>query len=525
MRGDGVGDIEGKVSDFEDIVLFAIEVEGGEVADENAIGLHAADVFEVAGFASFDDAGGGEDDFRFGFGGRVAPAGSRRHSVFVASRVFKVAVDGLDFAFEGGLELGEGAAEDGEGGRVGGFGWRWAGEEAIEGTGKWGRSQTSAPREGFELFDEFAAEVIELGEGEVALADELVVEASEFVGGGAEATEFGGEGLGGEALSGGFFEGLLGLDACFWAGESEGLTGGAGDGEMERGLFLGELGVLPKFAKVAFEGGVGGFVEGDAGSNAVPVDAAEFAMEDDAVVLDAPDAGPLFEVSVFASIEDDAVTCLECGDLFGGRGVEANPSVLRFDDGAEEGAALFAKATVGQVGVIGAAEPAVGEAAREGHFEGVFILGSDGLDGGAAHGGVEGFAVDLGDGGDVLGRLKAAFDFEGFDPGLDEVGDEVDGGEVLGGKEVAVLAHLFLFAINDELVGHATGLCAFAAIGGALAEGFGGQALAGVGNAESAVNEDFERGVFALSELFDFFDREFAGKNCAFEGEDAFDKL
>ena len=56
-------------------------------------------------------------------------------------------------------------------------------------------------------------------------------------------------------------------------------------------------------------------------------------------------------------------------------------------------------------------------------------------------GGVEGFAVDLGDGGDVFGGLETAFDFEGFDAGFDEVGDEVDGGEILGGEEVALLAH------------------------------------------------------------------------------------
>ena len=100
--------------------------------------------------------------------------------------------------------------------------------------------------------------------------------------------------------------------------------------------------------------------------------------KDDAVVLHAPDAGSLLEVAVFASIKDDAVAGLECGDLFGRWGVETNPAVLGFDDGAEEGAALFAKAAVGEVGMIGAAEPTVGEAAREGHLEGVFVFRSDG---------------------------------------------------------------------------------------------------------------------------------------------------
>ena len=106
-------------------------------------------------------------------------------------------------------------------------------------------------------------------------------------------------------------------------------------------------------------------------------------------------------------------------------------------------------------------------------------------------GGVEGFAVNFGDGGDVFGGLEAAFDFEGLDPGFDEVGDEVNGGEVLGGEEVAVLAHFFELAVDDEFIRHAAGLRAFAAVGGTLTEGFGGEALSGVGDAEGAVDKNF----------------------------------
>lgn len=96
---------------------------------------------------------------------------------------------------------------------------------------------------------------------------------------------------------------------------------------------------------------------------------------------------------------------------------------------------------------------------------------------------IEGFAIDLGDGGDVFGGLEPAFDFEGFDTGFDEVGDEVDGGEVLRGEEVAVLAHFLELAVDDELVGHAAGLRAFATIGGTLAKGLRGEALTRVGDA------------------------------------------
>ena len=117
--------------------------------------------------------------------------------------------------------------------------------------------------------------------------------------------------------------------------------------EVNGSLLFGEFSLLPKFAEVAFEGRIGGFVEGDSRTNAVPINAAEFAMKDDAVVLDSPDASALFEVAVFASIKNDAVTCFECGNLFGRWSVEANPAVLSFHDGAEEGAALFTKSSVG----------------------------------------------------------------------------------------------------------------------------------------------------------------------------------
>lgn len=49
--------------------------------------------------------------------------------------------------------------------------------------------------------------------------------------------------------------------------------------------------------------------------------------------------------------------------------------------------------------------------------------------------------------------------------------------------------------IDNDFVGHAAGLGAFAAVGGALAEGFGGKALTGVGDAKCAVHKNFEGSV------------------------------
>lgn len=481
-------------------------LEGGEVAEEEAVGVGALDEFEVAGFAGFDDAWGGEDDL----GGGVLGEGD---GVFEAAGVFEIAVDLRDLEVEGGFELGEGAGEDGEGGCGCGCGGGkggvkvWGGEGFGRGGGWEGAGGGG---------DEVPAELVEGGDGDVAVADEVVLEGCEVEGGLAEAGELFMEGGGGEGVLGGGGEGGGAVCAgVVWGGMGDlggdGLAGLAGDGDVEGGFGGCGFGVFPEFADFGLEGGVGSFVEGDAGVDAGPIDAGVGFVEDDAIVFDFPDGGTLFEIAIFAGVEDDAVARFEWGVEGGGRGVEADPVVLCLGDGAEEGSAFFAEFAVGEVGVVGAVEPAGGEAAGEGHFEFVAILrgGVGGVCGFFGKCCVDGFAVDAGDGGDVFGGFEAAFDFEADDAGVDEVWDEVYGGEVLRGEEVAVLAEVFWLAIDEDFVGHAASLGAFAAVCGALAEAFGGEALAGVGDAEGAVDEDFERGgggVIGVLEAFDFLE-------------------
>ena len=105
---------------------------------------------------------------------------------------------------------------------------------------------------------------------------------------------------------------------------------------------------------------------------------------------------------------------------------------------------------------------------------------------------VDGLAVDAGEVGDVLGALEPALDLERGDAEAHQVGQDVEAGEVLRAEEVAAAAEVDLPAVGDEVVGHAAGLGAFAAVGGAAAERLGGEALAGVGDAERAVDEDLE---------------------------------
>ena len=100
-----------------------------------------------------------------------------------------------------------------------------------------------------------------------------------------------------------------------------------------------------------------------------------------------------------------------------------------------------------------------------------------------------------GDVGDVLGRLEPALDLQAGDAQLDQLGDQVVRREVLRAEEVLRLAEVDVLAVADDLIGHPAGLGALAAVGRPAAEGLAGQALARIGHAERAVDEDLDRHV------------------------------
>jgi len=76
---------------------------------------------------------------------------------------------------------------------------------------------------------------------------------------------------------------------------------------MQRGFSLGGPGVLPELPNLGVEFGVGRFVERVAGFDALEIDAAVGAVENQEIVLDFPDPGTLFQIPVFASIKDHPV--------------------------------------------------------------------------------------------------------------------------------------------------------------------------------------------------------------------------
>ena len=172
------------------------------------------------------------------------------------------------------------------------------------------------------------------------------------------------------------------------------------------------------------------------------------------------------------------------------------------NDLAEEDAALGAKVGVDEFLVVGAAKPAGIKTAREGHLHRVIVFAMEpGQQTGFALGGharfgqqlVDRLPVDARDAGDILRAFQPSLDLEGGDAQANEIGQHIEGGKILRAQEVAAVAELDQPAVGEQLVGHAAGLGALAAVGGAAAQRFARQALAGVGHAERAVDEDLER--------------------------------
>ena len=100
--------------------------------------------------------------------------------------------------------------------------------------------------------------------------------------------------------------------------------------------------------------------------------------------------------------------------------------------------------------------------------------------------------VDPRDVGDVFRRLEPAFDFQRGDAGADQVRQHFQPGQILRAEQIFPVAERDRLAVGNQIVRHPAGLRAFAAIGRAAAQRFAGQALAGVGDAQRAVDEDFQ---------------------------------
>ena len=220
----------------------------------------------------------------------------------------------------------------------------------------------------------------------------------------------------------------------------------------------------------------------------------------------------LLALRVATGVENHSVA----GFQFHSKRVQLDMVMGRFFYQADEGTALFAEAGANKLLMIHAMHPAGIEPAGKCHLEAIPILRGDFFEF-LGQRGIQGFAVNLGHGGDIFRGLEAAFDFERAHAPGDEIGDLIHRREVLGRKKVALVAEVAHRAIHNQLIRHPAGLGAFAPVRTATAEGLAGEALPGISHAECAVDESLQR--HRRREFFQLPKREFPGEDGLFHSQ------
>ena len=131
---------------------------------------------------------------------------------------------------------------------------------------------------------------------------------------------------------------------------------------------------------------------------------------------------------VGSTVDDDSVAWMKWGEHF----LDFDPVGARTRNPTREGATFFSEASVNELLVIDAMKPTREKASAKGHLQTISVFGRSGF-GLSRYGLVDGLAVDRGDGGDVVGGFEAPLNLERVQTELDEFGDLVHGGKILGG--------------------------------------------------------------------------------------------
>ena len=94
---------------------------------------------------------------------------------------------------------------------------------------------------------------------------------------------------------------------------------------------------------------------------------------------------------------------------------------------------------------------------------------------------------------DVLRGFESALNLERRHSGANQIGQHLQARQILRAEQVALVAERNRVAVGNQIIGKATSLSAFAAIGGTAAQRLAGQTLAGISNTQRTVDEDFQR--------------------------------
>ena len=475
-----------------------------QVAHQHAIRLSGQYVLEIPRLVRFHDAHGGYPDlgvcmvFMYIFS-----------HLCITADILEIKVDTLDARLRSGHGLCGIAAEYGEFVALGRGQSREAVAPALPGNA--GALAAAFPGK---FFDQLAAHFVEQGNGEHEPGFELIGALAQREAGAPHAGELGLDAFRRERAFFGRFEWLAAAHGDTAAGGGELASHASIKMDIEC-LSRGSGGVAPEVApggvQVLIQRRIGGFPEQLTGFDKAPVDAAALAVKIESRSLHLPDTAALFLVAVLSGIHHKSIAG---GNRYGGQGIELHPALATADDASGECAALLAESAVGEQRVVGAIEPAGGEAAGERHLHGVEMAASlFWQQGDSRQGGIYCAAVGAGSGGHVFRALEPAFNLEAVYSGGKHLRHTIQRAEILRGKDVAAFAQVAEPAVDFEFVGHAAGLGAFTAIGAALPQGFAGEALAGVGHAEGPVAENLDRFGRGFGAGFNFAQGEFAREN------------
>ena len=186
---------------------------------------------------------------------------------------------------------------------------------------------------------------------------------------------------------------------------------------------------------------------------------------------------------------------------------------------AQQHAALRGTQARNQPFVIAALEPTGRKATRERQFH-LFHVARRDAGRAAGQRGVQRPAVVPRDVGHVLGRLQAALDLERGNTGIEQLGQQRVGGQILRTEQVFdARIQVHVFPVADHFVRQPASLRALASVRASAAQRFTGQALARVGHAQSAVDEHLQRQTGMRPDLADLVDRQLAGQHHALHAQ------
>ena len=115
--------------------------------------------------------------------------------------------------------------------------------------------------------------------------------------------------------------------------------------------------------------------------------------------------------------------------------------------------------------------------------------------------------------GHVLGGLQTTFDFERTYSGLNQLGNQIVGGQILRTQEISNLLEVNIFTVANHFIRQSTGLSALSTVGTPPTQTLARQTLPGIGHTKRPMHENLKRHGRMLTDLSDLVEAQFPGQN------------